>query len=148
MRARTPSLRVRLTAIILAPTMAIALLAGLWQLGNARATAEDVFDRSLLSAALAVERDVAMSGGDALSVATRDLLADTSGGKVFYHVYAPDGVIVAGYATPPVGVPRDAGPPGRPQFFDARYMGRSVRGVRLRRVGEIDGMAGVFTTTV
>ena len=38
--------------------------------------------------------DVAISGGDALSPATRDMLADTSGGPVFYHVYAPDGVIV------------------------------------------------------
>lgn len=142
------SLRARLTAIILTPTLGIALLAGLWQLGNARRTADEVFDRSLLSAALAVERDVAVSGGDALSMSTRDLLADTSGGKVFYHVYAPDGVIVAGYATPPVGLrPAEAAEAG-PLFFDGRYMGRSVRGVRLRRPGEIDGVSGVFTTTV
>ena len=89
------SLRLRLTAIILLPIMTVAGLAGLWQLDNARKTATDVFDRSLRSAAHAVANDVAISGGDALSPETRDILAGTSGGEVFYHVYAPDGVIVA-----------------------------------------------------
>ena len=93
--------------IILLPILLVAALAGIWQLANAKATAADVFDRSLLSAALAVARDVAVSDGDALSERTRDLLSDTSGGTVFYHVYAPDGVIVAGYSTPPVGIQAD-----------------------------------------
>ncbi|MEO1573304.1 MAG: hypothetical protein AAFU51_18860, partial [Bacteroidota bacterium] len=50
---RAISLRLRLTLIILLPLMTVAILAGLWQLNNARRTAADVFDRSLLSAALA-----------------------------------------------------------------------------------------------
>ncbi len=142
------SLRVRLTAIILLPLMTIAVIAGLWQLNNARRTAAEVFDRSLLSAALAVANDVAISGGDALSARTRDILASTSGGQVFYHVYAPDGVIVAGYATPPVGIPRHQAEAARPTYFDAVYLGRDVSGVRLQNRTEIDGFAGIFTTTV
>jgi len=142
------SLRLRLTAIILLPLMTVALMVGWWQLDNARRTAAEVFDRSLLSAALAVANDVAISEGDALSLRTRDILAGTSGGQVFYHVYAPDGVIVAGYATPPVGIPRVEAAPSRPNYFDAIYMGRNVSGVRVQSRTEIDGFAGIFTTTV
>lgn len=143
-----PSLRARLTAIILTPLMVLSVLVGLWQLGDARRTAADVFDRSLLAAALAVANDVAISGGDALSPTTRDVLADTSGGRVFYHVYAPDGVIVAGYATPPVGIPKQADKAAGPTYFEAIYLGRDVHGVRLQNTTQIDGYAGVFTTTV
>lgn len=142
------SLRSRLTAIILTPLLAVAVLVGLWQVDNARRTATDVFDRSLLAAALAVANDVAISGGDALSPRTRDILADTSGGPVFYHVYAPDGVIVAGYATPPVGIPRADADLAQPRYFEATYRGRPVHGVRLQNQAQIDGFSGIFTTTV
>ncbi len=145
---RSVSLRARLTAIILLPLMCVATLAGIWQLSNARETAAQVFDRSLLSAALAVANDVAISGGDALSTRTRDLLADTSGGLVFYNVYAPDGVIVTGYASPPVGAPQHAAEDTGPTFFDGIYLGRTVSGVRLQNLAEVDGFSGVFTTTV
>ena len=145
---RALSLRARLTGIILVPLLTIAGGIGLWELNNARRTATEVFDRSLLSAALAVSNDVAISGGDALSARTRDILASTSGGQVFYHVYAPDGVIVSGYATPPVGIPRDLAEPSQPTTFEAVYRGQDVRGVRLQNRTEVDGFAGVFTTTV
>lgn len=145
---RPVSLRMRLTAIILLPLLAVASVVGLWQLNNARRTAAEVFDRSLLSAALAVAHDVTISGGDALSPRTRDILSDTSGGRVFYHVYAPDGVIVAGYATPPVGIPRTDEEIPTPMYFNATYLGRTVSGVRLQGLTQVDGFAGIFTTTV
>ena len=87
------------------------------------------FDRSLLSTALAVSRDVAVSGGDALSRGDRDLLRDTSGGAVFYHVYAPDGVFVTGYATPPVHGRRHPPRPAR-IWFDGP-IGSDVRVLRF-----------------
>lgn len=150
LRLKQPAtLRARLTAIILFPLLSVAVLVGLWQLSNARRTAAEVFDRSLLSAAMAVINDVAVSGGDALSERTQNILAETSGGQVFYHVYAPDGVIVAGYATPPVGIPslaREAA--AQPTYFEGTYLGRTVSGVRLQLNTEIDGFSGVFTTTI
>ncbi len=148
MTRQAVSLRMRLTAIILLPLLVVATAVGLWQLGSARRTAADVFDRSLLSAALAVANDVAISGGDALSPRTRDILSDTSGGPVFYHVYAPDGVIVAGYATPPVGIPRTPDEIGGPTYFEAVYLGSTVSGVRLQNTMQVDGFSGIFTTTV
>ncbi len=142
------SLRLRLVAIILVPLIVVASCVGFWQLQNARKTAKDVFDRGLLTAALAVANDVAVSDGDALSPVTAQLLENSSGGPVFYHVYAPDGVIVAGYATPPVGIPRVDTRLSQPQTFDAIYLGREVSGVRLQTQTEIEGFSGTFTTTV
>ena len=141
----TRSLRARLVLVILPPLLVIAAAAGLWQLSNARATAAEVHDRRLLLTALAVSYDVALSGGETLSARTRALLSGEA--PLFYHVYAPDGAIVTGYATPPVGIPRLTDP-AAPTFFDAAYQGRPVRGVRVRAQGEIDAISGVITTTV
>ncbi|MEM8759235.1 MAG: sensor histidine kinase [Pseudomonadota bacterium] len=127
--------------------MAIAVAAGLWQLANARSTASEVQERRLLLTALAISNDVISSGGDVLAPATEALLEDGPQGTLFYHVYAPDGVIVTGYATPPVGIPR-ANEQSQPTSFRAIYHGRPVDGVRIRSQGEIDGVAGLLTTTV
>lgn len=143
----TPSLRLRLTLIILIPLLIIAALAGLWQWRDARSQAEDLFDKSLLITALAIAGDVAQSGGDALSLETRDLLADTSGGPVYYHAYAPDGVYVTGFATPPIPkVPAAA--EEEVHYYNATYYGRPVRALRLRDVTTIDAFSGTFTYTV
>jgi len=98
---KVQSLRTRLIVIILTPLLIISVGAAAWQFRNTTIRAEDIFDRGLLSAALAISRDVALSGGDALAPETRRLIRDTSGGEGFYHIFAPDGVFVTGYATPP-----------------------------------------------
>lgn len=140
------SLKTRLTLIILLPLLLISAGVGYWAYQNAQDRAEERFDLSLLSTALAISRDLAGSGGDALSLETRDLIADTSGGPVFYHAYAPDGVFVTGYATPPVP---PSGLEDNPQtYFDANYLGNQVRVLRLREPMLIDGLSGVFTFTV
>ncbi|MEL6167270.1 MAG: sensor histidine kinase [Pseudomonadota bacterium] len=142
----TLSLRLRLTLIILGPLLVITIAVALWAARDAEIRAADHFDRSLLVTALGISRDTAFTGGDALSQDTRDLLRDTSGGPVFYHVYAPDGVFVTGYATPPV-------PPLVPDreattFFDAIYQGRPVRAVRFSDWMDVEGLTGDFTFTV
>lgn len=142
------SLRLRLTLIILGPLLCIAVAIGLWQARDAREKAADLFDKSLLSTALAISADVARSNGDAISIETRDLLSDTSGGQVFYHAYAPDGVFVTGYATPPVPVGARNDTDSEFLFYNATYYGREVRVLRLRDVTTIDGLSGVFTYTV
>lgn len=148
------SLRLRLTGIILGPLLVIGLLIALWQWREARLEAEDLFDRSLLTTALAVAGDVARSGGDALSLDTRDLLNDTSGGPVYYHAYAPDGVYVTGFATPPIPPAgtesvRERVRGGRPYvFYTSTYQGREVRVLRLTQVSTVDRFSGSFTYTV
>lgn len=141
------SLRGRLTLVILIPLMVIATVFGAWAYFDAQANAAERFDRSLLSTALAISRDSAVTGGDLPSEETRDLLRDTSGGTVFYHIYAPDGVFVTGYATPPVPpepVPFDA----TQTYYDATYQGAPVRALRFVQNTSIDGLAGPFTFSV
>jgi len=142
------SLRARLIVIILAPLLVISGIAAAWQFWSATERAQDIFDRGLLSAALAISRDVAVSDGDALSPATRRLVNNTSGGELFYHVYAPDGVFVTGYATPPVLLRSEPDSPGTPVFFDALYQREKVRVLRFQDVTTVSGISGLFTITV
>ncbi len=142
------SLRARLTLIILLPLLVIAFGLSVWATNDAERRAADRFDRSLLVTALGISRDTAFSGGDALSEETRDLLRDTSGGQVFYHVYAPDGVFVTGYATPPVPPESVRDDAERFTFYDAIYQDVPVRTVQFSDQMSIDGLSGGFTFTV
>ena len=144
--SKSLSLRARLTAIILIPLTGVSIVVGAWAYLDAQRNAAERFDRSLMSTALAISRDIAVTGGDALSRETRDLLRDTSGGSVFYHVYAPDGVFVTGYATPPVPPRPNSGSLG--QYYDAVYLSEEVRALRLTQLASVDGVSGLFTFTV
>ncbi|MGJ8547167.1 MAG: sensor histidine kinase [Sulfitobacter sp.] len=143
-----PSLRARLIFIILTPLLIISLGAGLWQFRNTAHTAQDIFDRGLLSAALAISRDIAVSDGDALSPQTRRLINDTSGGELFYHVFAPDGVFVTGYSTPPVAPQPGAGDLPEPYYYNARYQGDEVRVLRFTDGATVSGITGNYSITV
>lgn len=145
---KSNSLRARLTLIILPPLLVISLIAAAWQFRTTTDRAESIFDRGLLSAALAISRDVALSDGDAISPPTQRLLNDTSGGAIFYHVYAPDGVFVTGYSTPPIqpnAVPRT---PTEPQYYNSTYQGEPVRVLRYSDRTVVSGIAGVYNITV
>ena len=142
------SLRARLIVIILAPLFVIALIAGAWQFANETQRAEEIFDRGLLSAALAISRDVAISDGDALSPATRRLVNNTSGGELFYHVYAPDGVFVTGYSTPPVAPGIDTDQQTEPFYYNGTYQGKEVRVLRFRYITSVSDVAGEYNVTV
>ena len=142
------SLRARLVLIILFPLLLISVIAGYWRYSVARMTAEEVFDRTLLVAAVAISRDASVIEGDVLSPATAQLMREASGGQVFYHVHAPDGVFLTGYATPPVPPLELAKVAERPVFYRAIYRGADVRVVRLRERGSIGPIAGFSTATV
>lgn len=142
------SLRARLILIILPPLLVISCIAGAWQFHNTTLRAESIFDKGLLSAAIAISRDVALSDGDAISPSTRRLLTDTSGGTIFYHVFAPDGVFVTGYSTPPI-LPSFTGQgTTEPFYFNSVYQGENVRVLRFQDVTLVSGVAGVFNITV
>ncbi|MEM7523508.1 MAG: sensor histidine kinase [Pseudomonadota bacterium] len=142
------SLRARLIVIILTPLLLVSVLAAAWQFRNTTARAADIFDRGLLSAALAISRDVAISGGDALSPTTRNLVSGTSGGELFYHVVAPDGVFITGYATPPTPPTKTRRDHAAPHYYDATYLGRDVRVLRFQDATTLDGVSGIFTISV
>ncbi len=142
----TLSLRQRLFALILTPLVLMAILLGFWRYTVAHDTASKLFDRTLLSAGLAISRDVAISEGDALLPSTRDLIRDASGGEVFYHATGPDGIYVTGYAYPPSGGVRSQAP-YHPIFFEASYRGEPVRVLRLTERQTIGNLEGDATVT-
>lgn len=137
---RTMSLRLRLFLVILPPLFLVAILLGWWRFEVAQRTSEELFDRALLSAALAISRDVAISEGDALSPATRRVISDAGGGELFYHVTGPGGIYVTGYAYPP----RPEAPVARdlPSYYFANYRGEEMRVLRMienRTIGTLTG---------
>lgn len=142
------SLRVRLFVIIIAPLVLISIILGVWWAMDSRATAQQQFDNSLLGTALSVSKDVALEDGGAISGETAKLLSQTAGGPVRYHVYAPDGVFVTGYAVPPVKVGTRAAPHETFSYFDSLYKGEAVRVLQLTYVTRISGFSGPFTVTV
>ncbi|QDC10281.1 sensor histidine kinase [Oceanicola sp. D3] len=144
----THSLRLRLLLIILTPLLVLGLIVGIWRVEAARQTATEFFDRNLMFTALAVSRDVALLDGDAISPDTERLLGETAGGSVRYHVYAPDGVLVVGYAVPPIPVDRRLPQDVTFLYTDALYKGARVRVLRLKTEASIGGISGTFTTTV
>lgn len=145
---RRISLRLRLFLLILAPLILMAILLGYWRFTVAQETAEDLYDRSLLSAALAISRDVAISEGDALALSTRDLVRDASGGEVFYHATGPGGIYITGYAYPPISALKESAGPYAPHFFEADYRGEPVRVVKVTERVTIENLTGDATVTV
>ncbi|MEM7378032.1 MAG: sensor histidine kinase [Pseudomonadota bacterium] len=145
----TRSLRTRLFVMIIAPLTALACVLGLWRYQVAQGTANEVFDRALLSVALAVSRDITVSGGDALSPTTRDLISEAAGGDIFYHATGPDGIYIAGYSYPPVQ-PGQSDPAvgAPPRYAEARYRGNAVRVLQLTERVSVDGLSGDATVTV
>ncbi|WOI58284.1 sensor histidine kinase [Palleronia sp. LCG004] len=140
------SLRLRLFLVILPPLFAVAVLLGWWRFEAAQRTSEQLFDRSLLSAALAISRDVAISEGDALSPGTRRVISDAGGGELFYHVTGPGGIYVTGYAYPPrpdMPVTRDL-----PFYYFADYRGERMRVVRIIESRTIGTLTGDSVVTV
>lgn len=140
------SVKLRLTLIILIPLFLVALSVGYWAYSSTQKQASLRFDDSLFATASAISQDIARSDGDALSLRTRDLINDTSGGQVFYHVYAPDGVFVTGYATPPVAKNISKTQPA--VYYNGVYHGQAVRVLRLSDSMQIDGLLGEFNFTV
>lgn len=140
------SLRVRLFFVILPPLLLVSVLLGLWRFGAAQRTSEEFFDRSLLAAALAISRDVAISGGDALSPSTRNFISDAGGGEVFYHVTGPGGIYVTGYAYPPRAASDSV--QDQPSYYFAMYRGEEMRVLRMIEDRTIDNLSGETVLTV
>ncbi|WP_424830364.1 sensor histidine kinase [Ruegeria sp.] len=144
---RHGSLRLRLFILILTPLVLLAILLGYWRYTVAQQTAQELFDDSLLSAGLAISRDVAVSEGDALSPTTRSMIRDASGGEIFYHVTGPGGIYVTGYAYPPASASSSERDPYQPQFFEAVYRDEPVRVLKMTERVTLDNLAGDATVT-
>ncbi len=147
MKPRVTSLRQRLFLLILTPLFMMGLLVGAWRVAVAQQTSEQLFDRTLLSAALAISRDIVISGGDAILPSTRQLISDAAGGEVFYHATGPGGYYITGYAYPPtISGLSNAG--YEPVYYEAPYRGETVRVLRITERVTLDNLTSDATVTV
>ena len=142
------SLRLRLFLLILTPLVLLAFLLGFWRFTVAQKTAQELFDESLLSAGLAISRDVAISGGDALLPSTRSMIREASGGEIFYHVTGPGGSYVTGYAYPPTSAASSQQDPYIPHLFESVHREVPVRVLRLTERVTLENLVGDATVTV
>ncbi|WP_299668798.1 sensor histidine kinase [uncultured Ruegeria sp.] len=142
------SLRLRLFLLILTPLVLLAFLLGIWRFNVAQKTAQELFDESLLSAGLAISRDVAISGGDALLPSTRSMIREASGGEIFYHVTGPGGSYVTGYAYPPTSAASTQQDPYSPHIFESVHREVPVRVLRMTERITLENLVGDATVTV
>lgn len=148
MRLLRSSLRSRLLTLILLPLILVSLAVIFWRFEATKGTAEEIFDRNLVMLTFAISRDVALSEGDSLSATTSSLFSEAIGGRVFYHVYGPDGSFVTGYSSPPVSKLKNALPLNSPTLFNATHLGEPVRVVRLAEPSAIERVSGKSVITV
>ncbi|WP_298851981.1 sensor histidine kinase [uncultured Ruegeria sp.] len=134
--------------MILTPLVLLAFLLGYWRFTVAQRTTQELFDDSLLSAGLAISRDVAISGGDALLPSTRSMIRDASGGEIFYHVTGPGGSYVTGYAYPPTSTASAQQDPYKPHFFESAHQDEPVRVLRMTERVTLENLVGDATVTV
>jgi len=153
MKRSALSLRLRLLFVMLAPLFCISIALGAWRVIETNQLAEDLFDRTLLSVALSIAKDVEIRDGEALSPDTVQLLTETSGGRIFYHVKGPDGSFVTGYATPPLNPEADtpklvALMPNEADIYSGIYRGNAVRVVQLNEPVDLGWIEGDFVVSV
>lgn len=142
------SLRLRLLVLILLPLLLVASLALSWQYRESTLSAEAVFDRNLTVLALAISRDVVISGGDTLSPATTALFAEASGAPFKSHVRGPDGSFVSGYSPPPIAPAGMIVKVNEPVMFESVYRDRKMRVAQLKERATIDQISGFVVVTV
>ncbi len=142
------SLRLRLLLLFVVPLVLLSAILGTWRVIELNRLSTGVFDRTLLSTAIAISRDVVVYDGDLLGPTTRTLLSETAGGTIFYHVNGPDGSFATGYAYPPVAPQGAVATPEEPVFYTAQYKGEDVRVVRLRSRVDLGWISGFSTVSV
>lgn len=128
---RSRSLRGRLLLLILIPLGAAAIIAAAIHYEIAKQTSERLYDKTLLTVATTISRDIILSQGDVLADDLLAALTDAVGDRIYYNFIGPNGAFVTGYTDPPTRPPDLTPQVNEPLFFDTDYNGVPVRAVIL-----------------
>jgi two-component system sensor histidine kinase TctE len=143
------SLRRRLLVWLLAPLVAIGLVALLDTYREAVRTADAVSDRVLAGSALAIAERVVVAEDGSLEVdipyVALEMLTSAAQDRVFYRVDGPPGAFITGYETLPT-ISKTA--QGNPSFADATYRGDRIRLAALARSASTGVNSIPFVVTV
>jgi len=142
------SLRTRLFMLIILPLIGVASIAAVARYWFAQETASQLYDQTLSVVALAITRDVVLSGGDVLAEDLLERLTTAIGDPIFYRVSGPSGGFLTGYSEAPAGLDIETIETGRPVFYDSTYLGDRVRAVAIREFLSDRGISGWTTVQV
>lgn len=143
MKGLTGALRVRLVLGVMAVLLIMAVLAVAGRYFLAAQTTQELYDKTLLTVAHTISRDVVLSGGDLLAEQLLETLTRALGDQVFYHVDGSETGLITGYSDPPHLPPNLKIISGQAIYFDAIYRGDKVRVVALREfISREDDQAG------
>ncbi|MEO0635302.1 MAG: sensor histidine kinase [Pseudomonadota bacterium] len=127
------AIRTKLFLGLLIPLALVAGLVSLETFFSAQRTSQDLNDRTLLAAGLAILEGVVATDGTLLADEALDALTEQLGDRYFYHVRGPNGAFVTGYSGFPKPPNGDAGSVVEPIFYDAMHLGAPVRAVQFQR---------------
>ncbi len=125
------SLRRRLLAWLLVPLLLLCTLLLVQAYASARASVDRVYDKILLSLALAIGESVVAARGSMISDTMLEAIREITADEVFYKVIGPDYAYLTGYEDLPQ-VPAELGTEGgTPLYYNAVYRKQPVRMVAL-----------------
>lgn len=140
------SIRTRLLIWLMVPLTLVAAIVGIETFLSSQKISNDLHDKTLFAAMIAISENVVASNGTLLADDTLSVLTESLGDKYFYHVIGPGGSFLTGYSgfpTPPDDVELVD---GKPLFYDGRHLGNEVRVIALRQllVGrELNGLTTI-----
>ena len=142
------SLHGRLLAWLVVPLLLLSAAHVVSTYADTRKTAENLFDKLLVTLALSISEHALASGGDILTDNLLELIRVTTNDNLYYKVIGPDNSFIMGYEDIPE-------PPGginvleqNLQFYDAVYYDREVRVIAVSSLVDRPDFSGWMTTFV
>ena len=111
-------------------------------------TAEDIFDKLLVTLALSISEHALSSGGDLLTDDLVEIIRETTNDNLYYKVIGPGGAFITGYED----IPEPEGGiqvlETNLQFYDAIYIDQAVRVIAVSSLIDRPEYSGWMTTFV
>jgi two-component system sensor histidine kinase TctE len=111
-------------------------------------TSEQIFDKLIVTLALAVSEHALATGGDVLTEDLLELIHTTTNDSLYYKVIGPDGAFIMGYDAIPEPLGGIQVLEQHLRFYDAEYLDQAVRVVAVSSLVEGRDLDGWMTTFV
>ena len=143
------SLRLRLLCLVLLPMVVLAIILGVWRYYDIQKNTAVLFEKSLLSAALAISKDIDMVE-QYVPPMTLLLVNAATGGNIGYHVAHGTGAYITGYAYPPSVIPNTIKEQSISNtqyvFYRGTYRQSPVQALKLHSENAVSGKGGLVVT--
>lgn len=130
-------LRNRLFRLLMIPLIIIAGFVALETFHHSKSLARKSFDKSLIILSLTIIEQSDTFSGDTISENILELITQSMGDVIYYHVKSEDGASVSGYSNAPQPPPELLKQPaGKPYLFNSTYQGEPIRATFMKRYSD------------